>query len=161
MSKISVLFVCLGNICRSPTAHAVFQAMVDSQGLNEKISVDSAGTGDWHLGKAPDRRAQKHAMTRDYDMSALRARLVIQEDFHQYDYILAMDHSNFSNLEAMQPPKTSCKLSLFLEYCQNPTFADYQEVPDPYYGGDSGFELVLGLVEDASAGLLEHIKARL
>ena len=161
MSKISVLFVCLGNICRSPTAHAVFQSKVQQQGLSHSINVDSAGTGDWHLGHPPDKRAQKYALERGFDMSDLRARLVVKEDFDQFDYILAMDHSNFSNLKAMQPKNSASKLSLFLEYSQNPLYSDYQEVPDPYYGGDSGFNKVLDLVEDASAGLLEHIKARL
>ena len=161
MSNISVLFVCLGNICRSPTAHAVFQDKVTAQNLDHKISIDSAGTGDWHLGLPPDKRAQKYALARGFDMSDLRARLVVEEDFNQFDYILAMDHSNFSNLRAMQPQNSACELSLFLDYSHNPLYSDYQEVPDPYYGGDSGFNLVLDMVEDASEGLLAHIKAQL
>ena len=161
MSKISVLFVCLGNICRSPTAHGVFQSMVNAQGLTDQIYVDSAGTGDWHLGRSPDRRAQKQALERGYDLSDLRARLATAEDFYQFDYILAMDRDNFNNLKAIQPHNTSCQLSLFLEFCQNPHYLEYQEVPDPYYGGDSGFNWVLDLVEDASAGLLKQIRAEL
>lgn len=161
MSKISVLFVCLGNICRSPTAHGVFQSMVNAQGLTDQIYVDSAGTGDWHLGRAPDRRAQKHALERGYDLSDLQARLATAEDFYQFDYILAMDRDNFNNLKAIQPHNTTCQLSLFLEFCQNHHYSEYQEVPDPYYGGDSGFDWVLDLVEDASAGLLKQIRAEL
>lgn len=161
MSKISVLFVCLGNICRSPTAHAVFQDMVLADNLEHKIHIDSAGTGDWHLGLPPDKRAQKFALERGFDMSELRARLVVDEDFQRFDYILAMDHSNLSDLRAMRTQNSLCNLSLFLDYCSNPQFLDYKEVPDPYYGGDSGFNLVLDLVEDAAKGLLDHIKARL
>ena len=161
MSAISVLFVCLGNICRSPTAHGVFQFMVDKQALGHKINVDSAGTGDWHLGRGPDTRALQHAAQRGYDMNDLRARLVTAEDFYQFDYILAMDRQNFNNLRAIQPQNTDCDLRLFLDFSQNPEFSEYQEVPDPYYGGDSGFNLVLDLVEDASVGLLEHIKQNL
>lgn len=161
MPTISVLFVCLGNICRSPTAHGVFQSMVNKQDLAHKIRVDSAGTGDWHLGRGPDKRALQHAAQRGYDMSELRARLAIAEDFYQFDYILAMDRQNFNSLRAIQPNNTSCKLALFLDFCQNPVYSEYEEVPDPYYGGDSGFDLVLDLVEDASAGLLEHIKQNL
>jgi len=161
MSNLSVLFVCLGNICRSPTAHGVFQSMVNAQGLTDKIYIDSAGTGDWHLGRAPDRRAQQQALERGYDLSDLRARLATAEDFYRFDYILAMDRDNFNNLKAIQPHNTDCQLSLFLEFCQNPSYSEYQEVPDPYYGGDSGFSFVLDLVEDASAGLLEQVKGRL
>jgi protein-tyrosine phosphatase len=135
--------------------------MVNRQGLGHKIRVDSAGTGDWHLGRAPDRRALQHAAQRGYDMSDLRARLAIAEDFYQFDYILAMDRDNFNNLRAIQPQNTTCDLRLFLDFSHNPQFSDYREVPDPYYGGDSGFDLVLDLVEDASAGLLEHIKQNL
>lgn len=155
MNKISVLFVCLGNICRSPTAHAVFQSMVDSEGLSQQIAVDSAGTGDWHLGHAPDRRTSLVAADRGYDMSELRSRLVETEDFNQFDYIIAMDSDNLSNLHAMCPDSYSGQLGLFLDYSQQ---NEQTEVPDPYYGGDNGFALVLDLVEEASAGLLAHIR---
>lgn len=157
MSKISVLFVCLGNICRSPTAHAVFQSMVDSEGLSQHIRVDSAGTGDWHLGHAPDQRTSAVAAERGYDMSDLRSRLVEREDFNQFDYIIAMDSENLTNLHAMRPSDYSGQLDLFLDYSQQ---SEQTEVPDPYYGGDKGFALVLDLVEEASAGLLAHIRSQ-
>ena len=115
MSEISVLFVCLGNICRSPTAHAVFQAMVIERGLAEQVSVDSAGTGDWHLGHAPDRRTSAVAAQRGYDMDQLRARLVETGDFEQFDYILVMDEENLANLKAMCPADYPGSLGLFLE----------------------------------------------
>ncbi len=155
MSNVSVLFVCLGNICRSPTAHAVFQSMVDSEGLTHQILVDSAGTGDWHLGHAPDKRTCAVASERGYDMSTLRSRLVETADFNEFDYIIAMDNENLSNLRAMRPRDYSGQLGLFLDYSQQ---SEQTEVPDPYYGGDNGFALVLDLVEEASAGLLAHIR---
>jgi len=161
MSKISVLFVCLGNICRSPTAHAVFQSMVDQQGLGDQILVDSCGTGDWHIGRAPDPRSQKQALERGYQMDNLRARLVDNSDFNQFDYILAMDKQNLADLKSMNCQNYSGELGLFLDFCRNPNYADYSEVPDPYYGGEKGFELVLDLIEDASTELLSQIKARL
>jgi protein-tyrosine phosphatase len=161
MSKISVLFVCLGNICRSPTAHAVFQSMVDKQGLSDQIFVDSCGTGDWHIGRAPDPRSQQHALDRGYQMDNLRARLVDDSDFDQYDYILAMDKQNLSDLKSMNCQAYSGKLGLFLDFCQNPNYIEYSEVPDPYYGGEQGFSLVLDLIEDASSELLRQIKERL
>jgi protein-tyrosine phosphatase len=155
MSKVSVLFVCLGNICRSPTAHGVFQGMVDSHGFSESISVDSAGTGDWHIGHSPDQRTALVAQTKGYDLSTLRARLVTSDDFDQFDYIIAMDKANLSDLNAMRPDHYTGHLSLFLDFSEQ---ADYSEVPDPYYGGDNGFELVFNLVEAASRGLLLHIQ---
>lgn len=161
MSKISVLFVCLGNICRSPTAHAVFQSMVDKQSLSDQILVDSCGTGDWHIGRAPDPRSQQHALDRGYQMDNLRARLVDDSDFDQFDYILAMDKQNLSDLKSMNCQANSSKLGLFLDFCRNPNFSEYSEVPDPYYGGDQGFSLVLDLIEDASSELLHQIQERL
>ncbi|MGB1402559.1 MAG: low molecular weight protein-tyrosine-phosphatase [Porticoccaceae bacterium] len=161
MSKLSVLFVCLGNICRSPTAHAVFQALVDNSGLAEHIEVDSAGTGDWHIGHAPDQRTCAVAAQSGYDMSSLRARLVTPDDFDHFDYILAMDHDNLANLQAMCPAAYSGHLGLMLDYTVTTSFAEINEVPDPYYGGDQGFSLVLALVEDACGGLLDHIRMRL
>lgn len=161
MSKISVLFVCLGNICRSPTAHAVFQSMVDQQGLGDQILVDSCGTGDWHIGRAPDPRSQQQALERGYQMDHLRARLVDNSDFNQFDYILAMDKQNLADLKSMNCQNYSGELGLFLDFCRNPNYAGYSEVPDPYYGEEKGFELVLDLIEDASTELLSQIKARL
>jgi protein-tyrosine phosphatase len=155
MDNISVLFVCLGNICRSPTAHAVFQSMVASEGLTDRIMVDSAGTGDWHLGHAPDKRTVDLAAGRGYDLSELRARLVDEQDFSQFDYIIAMDNENLSNLRAMCPQNYGGELSLLLDYSQQ---SGTTEVPDPYYGGENGFALVLDLVEEACSGLLGHIR---
>jgi protein-tyrosine phosphatase len=161
MAKISVLFVCLGNICRSPTAHAVFQSMVDKQGLADQIFVDSCGTGDWHIGRAPDPRSQEHALARGYQMDNLRARLVEDSDFDKFDYILVMDKQNLADVQSMNCQGFAGKLGLFLDFCRNPNYADYLEVPDPYYGGDQGFSLVLDLIEDASTELLRQIKERL
>jgi protein-tyrosine phosphatase len=161
MSKLSVLFVCLGNICRSPTAHAVFRQIVIAQGLDSKIQVDSAGTGDWHLGRAPDARSTATAAERGYDLSDLRARLVTPSDFAHFDYIVAMDNSNLGNLQVMCPSGFSGELKLFLDYTDKERHSDCTEVPDPYLGGADGFELVLDLIEDASLGLLERIKAQL
>jgi protein-tyrosine phosphatase len=150
----SVLFVCLGNICRSPTAHGVFQALVDEAGLRDRILVDSAGTGAWHVGETPDERAAAAALERGYDLSGIRARKVIAEDFSRFDYLLAMDEQNLANLRGMAPAGFKGTLRLFLDYHSHPLLA---EVPDPYYGGNAGFNQVLDLVEEASRGLLEDI----
>lgn len=151
---IRVLFVCLGNICRSPTAHAVFQQMVDGQGLGSSILVDSAGTGDWHIGRPPDPRASAAAQQRGVDMSALRARQFQPADFHNFDYILAMDEDNLRDILAQAPDSHSAQVGLFLDYA---SLFEEREVPDPYYGGDEGFEHVLNLIEDAARGLLEEL----
>jgi len=161
MSKVAVLFVCLGNICRSPTAHAVFQQIVNAQALGSEIQIDSAGTGDWHLGHAPDARSTATAAERGYDLSDLRSRLVTSADFMQFDYIIAMDNSNLSNLQVMRPSEFSGELQLFLNYTTKDRYSDYTEVPDPYLGGPDGFDLVLDMIEDASLGLVNHIKADL
>lgn len=150
---VSVLFVCLGNICRSPTAHGVFENMVKQQGHDQLISIDSAGTGSWHIGASPDERSAAVALQRGYDLSHLKARKVTKNDFSQFDYILAMDEQNLSDLRDMQPTNYTGHLSLFLDFAE----ADEHEVPDPYYGGPQGFDHVLDLVEQASEGLLEHI----
>jgi len=152
---IKVLFVCLGNICRSPTAHGVFQQLVDEQGVGRQIQIDSAGTHAYHVGKSPDARSQKAALARGVDLSALRARQVCPEDFDEFDYVLAMDESNLENLREICPAGQAAKLELFLKLA--PQLPE-QEVPDPYYGGGSGFEHVLDLVEAASKGLLEDIR---
>jgi len=151
-----VLFVCLGNICRSPTAHGVFRDQVIKAGLQDRIEIDSAGTGDWHVGRSPDKRAANTAANRGYDLSDLRARQVIGADFNQFNYILAMDQQNLRDLAAMVPSGFAGNLSLFLQFAEN--FSE-QEVPDPYYGGEQGFEHVLDLVEDAAQGLLHHIRS--
>lgn len=161
MAKVSVLFVCLGNICRSPTAHIVFQSMVEADGLSEQIAIDSCGTGDWHIGRAPDARSQHYALDRGYDMSGLRARLLCADDFDQYDYILAMDKQNLADIQALKPNHFNGEIALFLNYCRNTDYLHYAEVPDPYYGGVDGFTLVLDLIEDASKELLKQIVDRL
>lgn len=154
---VGVLFVCLGNICRSPTAHGVFEKLVREAGLQERIRIDSAGTGAWHVGESPDRRAATAASRRGYPLEHLRARQVKARDFADFDYILAMDHSNYSDLAALRQDNSRAKLQLFLEYA---TAFDEREVPDPYYGGVDGFDHVLDLVEDAAQGLLNHIRER-
>ena len=154
MRSTSVLFVCLGNICRSPTAHGVFETMVSKLGLAGQISVDSCGTGDWHIGHAPDRRASAEAFRRGYELSHLRARQVAPADFDHFDFILAMDNQNLSDLKAMSPSHFSGRLELFLSFADGNVPS---EVPDPYYGGDDGFATVLNLIESASARLLQEI----
>nr|WP_324259012.1 low molecular weight protein-tyrosine-phosphatase [Cellvibrio fontiphilus] len=153
-----VLFVCLGNICRSPTADGIFRELVLNAGLDQKITVDSAGTGDWHIGKAPDSRTVAAARKRGYDLSVLRARQVKASDFDEFDYVLAMDKANLADLQRIKPEHFAGHLGLFLEFGNR---SDYREVPDPYYGGADGFELVLDLVEAAAEGLLSHIRQRL
>ena len=153
----SVLFVCLGNICRSPTADGVFKALVEERGLTDQIAVDSAGTAAYHIGNPPDSRSADAAQKRGYDLSPLRARQVIATDFEQFDYILAMDNENLANLQAMRPNNATAYLGLFLDFAT----VSEDEVPDPYYGGDQGFEHVLDLVESASIGLLQHIEKEL
>jgi len=152
---VKVLFVCLGNICRSPTADGVFRKLLTDQGLTGRIAADSCGTGDWHIGKAPDKRAQAAASKRGYDLSGLRARTVHIGDFEQFDFILAMDESNLKDLLDMAPLHLHGKIRLFLEYA---SASGLTAVPDPYYDGDDGFEHVLDLVEAACDGLLETIK---
>lgn len=154
----SVLFVCLGNICRSPTAHGVFASQVAAAGLSDVIVVDSAGTGAWHVGEPPDERATAAASARGYDLSLLRARQVTPGDFRRFDYILAMDRSNLSHLEALRPTDYSGHLGLFLAF--HPA-SPVVEVPDPYYGGRDGFEDVLDMVEAAGESLLEDIRREL
>jgi len=153
--KVSVLFVCMGNICRSPTAQGVFRQHVANAGLEDIIFTDSAGTHAYHVGESPDARASKAAAKRGYDLSDLKARKVIADDFKKFDYVLAMDSDNFHNLKAICPSGFEERLSLFLEFAENATRDD---VPDPYYGGIQGFEYVLDLVEEASQGLLNNIR---
>ena len=152
---IKVLFVCMGNICRSPTAEGVFRHVVEQAGLSDRIEIDSAGTHAYHIGEQPDRRSQAVALTRGYDLSSQQARKVKQQDFDEYHYVLAMDNDNYANLSAICSADFAEKLQLFLAYGEN---ISESEVPDPYYGGNRGFEHVLDLIEDASAGLLTHIQ---
>jgi protein-tyrosine phosphatase len=158
MKKISVLFVCMGNICRSPTAEAVFRSKVEEVGLAKYIEIDSVGTHDYHIGDPPDSRAQQAAKLRGYDMSNLRGRQVEMADFSRFDYVLAMDNANLGILSRLCPKELSDRLGLFLQYAQQHKVT---EVPDPYYGGEDGFDHVLNLVEDASAGLLQHIQKKI
>lgn len=155
--KISVVFVCLGNICRSPTAHGVFRELVERSGLAHRIEIDSAGTAAYHVGNSPDHRSAAAALQRGYDLSDLRARQAIVADFGHYDYILAMDVQNLENLRSICPTSYAGHLGLFLELAD----LDEREVPDPYYGGASGFDHVLDLVEAASEALLKRITQEL
>ena len=152
-----VLFVCLGNICRSPTAEGVLRHKLREAGLSDQIEVASAGTGDWHVGNAPDQRSQAAAKSRGYDLSAQRGRQVSRADFATYDLILAMDNSNLRNLKALQPASGRAELDLFLQRYQ----LEVDEVPDPYHDGEQGFEQVLDLIESACDLLVIELKGRL
>jgi len=152
-----VLFVCLGNICRSPTAEGVLRHQLAEAGLAEVIHVASAGTGDWHVGNPPDSRTCRAAQSRGYDLSTQRAQQVSVADFTRYDLILAMDESNLAHLRAMRPGHASAELDLFLRRYDGAV----DEVPDPYYGGEQGFEQVLDLIEAACRGLVIELKGRL
>lgn len=155
MTTIKVLFVCLGNICRSPTAEGIFRKLVTDARMQDQIMIDSAGTSDWHIGKAPDARTATTANRRGYDLMALRGRQVSRADFDEYDYILAMDNANLGDLKAIAPQHYCGHLGLFLDFS---TQKIHREVPDPYHGGTAGFELVLDLIEDAASGLLEQLQ---
>jgi protein-tyrosine phosphatase len=144
-----VLFVCLGNICRSPTAEGVFRSLLQKRGLTGMVEADSCGTSAWHVGESPDARSAAEAARRGYDLRALRGRQIELEDFRRFDYILAMDYANLAELETMCPADYPGHLGLFLGFAAG---ADSEEVPDPYYGGDDGFAHVLDLVEAASEG---------
>jgi protein-tyrosine phosphatase len=156
--RFSLLFLCMGNICRSPTAHGVFRDLVNARGLHHQIHIDSAGTHNYHPGSPPDKRSQKHAIKRGYDLSDLRARQISELDYEQHDLLLAMDWDNLALAQQDCPPEHQRKLRRLTEFCKNHQAA---VVPDPYYGGDAGFEHVLDLIEDACEGLLEHIQQRL
>jgi protein-tyrosine phosphatase len=156
--RVKVLFVCMGNICRSPTAHGVFRHLVKVSGLTHQIEIDSAGTHAYHIGNPPDERSAQTAKKRGIDLSDLRARKVDLGDLYQYDYVLAMDKRNQEILLDMAPSDVKHKIRLFLEFA--PQWGK-QEVPDPYYGGEDGFEHVFDLVQAASEGLLIDIRQRL
>ena len=155
MAKVKVLFVCMGNICRSPVAEGVFAKLIEQQSLTEYVHVDSAGTHAYHVGNPPDPRSQQTAQRRGIDISKLRARRFSEDDFHEFDYVLAMDSENYRNLSSACPPEARYKLKMFLEFAPHLNELD---VPDPYYGGELGFERVLDLVEAASEGLVGHIR---
>ena len=154
IKKVSVVFVCMGNICRSPTAEGVFRHVVKQRNLSDQIEIDSAGTHAYHIGESPDSRSQSTALSRGVDLSAQRARKAITEDFERFDYIIAMDRSNFENLKQLGDGADLTKLHLFMDFASD---WDNEEVPDPYYGGANGFEQVFDMVQSASEGLLEHI----
>lgn len=158
MERRSLLLVCTGNICRSPTAEGVLREKARSLGLAERVQVASAGTHDYHVGEAPDVRSMSHATRRGYDLSKQRARQVAATDFHEFDYILAMDRSHLRMLRALAPQDGKAKLGLFLDASAR---WKGQDVPDPYYGGPDGFEHVLDMVEEAAERWLETIAAEL
>ena len=156
MEKISVLFVCLGNICRSPAAEAIFINLLEKKGLTDAFIVDSAGTGNWHIGKKADSRMRIAAERRDINILS-RARQITREDFEEFNYILAMDDSNFRNIQDLKS-KTSFKDFPSIKKIQSfRSVFNEQEVPDPYFGGDEGFDYVLDILEDSVSGFLESI----
>jgi protein-tyrosine phosphatase len=156
-NMIRVLLVCMGNICRSPTAEGVLRAHIERAGLAGKVEVDSAGTHAYHIGEPPDPRSQKAAANRGYQLANLRARRVAEADFLRFDLILGMDRENLALLREACPPEEQHRLGLLLDYARN---VEHDEVPDPYYGGPEGFERVLDLIEDGCAGVVEELRQR-
>ena len=154
---VKVLFVCLGNICRSPTAEGVFRTLVEREGLSGQISTDSAGTGSWHIGSPPDKRAQAAARKRGVDLSGQRARQAKPADFQRFDYVIAMDSDNRHDLSGLCPRGEEHRLHLLMDFAPD---VDERNVPDPYYGAGGGFEAVLDMIEAASQGLLADIREK-
>lgn len=154
---VKVLFVCLGNICRSPTGEGVLRHLLKSRGLERHIQVDSAGTSGWHVGEAPDGRACQEAQRRGIDLSGQRSRAVDQNDFDTFDYILAMDTENYRNLRALCPEENQNRIYRCMDFAPK---LGIQDVPDPYYGGDDGFKKVFDMVEAACLGLLAEIESK-
>lgn len=152
-TRTAILFVCMGNICRSPTAEGVFRARAEAAGLD--LHIDSAGTHAYHVGEAPDARSTHHAALRGYDLSTQRARKVAAQDFERFDYVLAMDHDNLEILQRACPPQHAHKLALFMRYASR---SASDVVPDPYYGGARGFDTVLDYIEDAADGLIAALR---
>ncbi|RFU45616.1 low molecular weight protein-tyrosine-phosphatase [Paraburkholderia sp. DHOC27] len=163
MKTISICFVCLGNICRSPTAEAVMRHQISEAKLDGRIAVDSAGTGDWHIGQPPDERAQRAAARRGYDLSDLRGRQIAAPDFERFDLLIAMDDANLANLGKLCPPSQRDKLRLLMEFVpeSDQRWAGEREVADPYFGGVAGFEQVLDQCEAACRGLLAVLHPQL
>lgn len=155
MQKTKVLFVCMGNICRSPTAEGVFAKLIKDKRVEQHFFIDSAGTHAYHVGAPPDARAQKAASERGVQISHLRGRKVNQEDFQQFDYLLVMDDDNYANLMTICPDEYKSKVKYLLDYAPQ---LKTREVPDPYYGGKRGFEYVLDMIEAASTGFLTHVQ---
>ncbi len=154
MKTVNVVFVCMGNICRSPTAEGVFRHVVQAKNLQDVIKMDSAGTHAYHIGESPDSRSQATANSRGVDLSAQRARKVEANDFDRFDYVIAMDRSNYENLKVLATPNQQKKLHLLMNFTST---WDDAEVPDPYYGAGDGFTTVFDMVQSASEGLLETI----
>ena len=154
MAKHRLLFVCLGNICRSPMAEGVFRRVAEEEGVLHLFDIDSAGLGDWHIGQAPDRRAQDAARNRGIDISGQSARQIRHDDYARYDLLLAMDGTNYQELVQLAPSDARHKIHRFLDFApQVPT----KDVPDPFYGGPEGFDHALDLIEQAARGLLAHL----
>jgi len=154
--KKKILFVCLGNICRSPSAEAVFRGFIENNGLENEFEIDSAGTSAWHAGEKADARMRRHASTRGYKLTSLSRKFSPDTDFDYFDIIVVMDNDNLRDLKSVVRGKEDEeKLFLMTDFSKE---YDYDYVPDPYYGGDQGFELVIDLLEDASSGLLKHLK---
>ncbi|NVE00942.1 low molecular weight protein-tyrosine-phosphatase [Massilia sp. BJB1822] len=151
----SILFVCMGNICRSPTAEGVLRQRAAAAGL--ELHIDSAGTHAYHIGEAPDTRSSRHAAQRGYDLTQQRARQVSADDFERFDLLLAMDRDNLELLQRACPPQLRHKLGLFMQYARRHRVL---EVPDPYYGGVQGFDQVLDYIEDAADGLIHDLRER-
>jgi protein-tyrosine phosphatase len=158
-AELRVLMVCMGNICRSPTAEGVLRAKLKAAGLATRVEVDSAGTTGYHSGEPPDARAIRHAAKRGYDLSRLRARRVTGEDFQRFDWLLAMDEDNLERLVEMKPDEARARVELLMPHGRR--FSGTREVPDPYYGAPAGFEHVLDLVEDACDGLVVSLQNEL
>ena len=156
-TSVSVLFVCLGNICRSPTAEGVFRKQVAAAGLESQVQIDSCGTGDWHVGKGPDERAVTAAGRLEIDISGLRARQLRAEDLDHFDYVLVMDRQNLADVKDIWHQNGGTVPQLFLDFAD----FDASEVPDPYYGEDDGFQHVLELIHQAGEGLLNDIRGKL
>ena len=154
MAPHRILFVCLGNICRSPMAEGVFRRVVAEEGLSESFVIDSAGLGDWHIGQAPDHRAQKAARSRGIDISDQSARQIVEEDFDRFDLLLVMDGSNYAELKARAPHEVRAKIRPFLDFAPH---AGTKDVPDPFFGGTEGFDRALDLIEAAARGLLASL----
>ena len=154
MATHRILFVCLGNICRSPMAEGVFRRVAEEKGLIDRFEIDSAGLGDWHIGQAPDHRAQKAARSRGVDISDQSARQVVDEDFDRFDLLLVMDRSNYAELKARAPHEARAKIRPFLDFAPH---VGTRDVPDPFFGGAEGFDRALDLIEAAARGLLASL----
>ena len=156
MATHHILFVCLGNICRSPMAEGVFRRVAEEEGLMDRFEIDSAGLGDWHIGQPPDHRAQRAARSRGIDISGQSARQVEDEDFERFDLLLVMDRANYAELKARAPASARAKIHAFLEFAPH---VGTKDVPDPFFGGTEGFDYALDLIEAAARGVLASLIA--